>query len=150
MDAKAVEFFQILIWSQNLRSLKFNHKQTPNMSNNLVLLDKIYTAYDKICHNINLRNPDQSLGWYDIKNVGFYFSRQQIFQIKNGSTLEISSGLNPTSSGLRFYFDPPWKSFTVSNPSLSHYKKMKFAPPHPPPLYDKITRQPISIADFTA
>ena len=89
--------FRVLVWSQNLKSLKFNHHQTPDM-NNSVSLDRIYSASDTICHNIDIRNPDQSLGWYNIKNIGFYFSRQQIFRVKDGAVLKVGGevvGINP-------------------------------------------------------
>lgn len=100
-NARAVEFFENLVWNQNMNAPKFNHIYTPDLRNSIAL-DRIYRAGDTTCHNIDVRNPNQSSGWYNIKNIGFFFSRMEAFKIKNGQPLD---GNSLTPSKPFFYFN---------------------------------------------
>ena len=106
-NAKLVEFFSLISITQNLNILKIDQFQTPDLRNSL-LLDRIYSYADTTSHNVDLRKPYQTYGWYNVKNIGFYFPRMQLFQISDGNSKKEPFGksifsFSPVSKSLQLY-----------------------------------------------
>jgi hypothetical protein len=116
--AHAVEFFQLLNWTQNLNHLRFEHAPNPTVRNpdrlnpnsvnrvgsvnlrSLDVVDRIDTAFDEVTHSVDIRKPAQTEGWHNIRNLGFFLWRLQSYPIA-GATPQPSAEY---SDG--FYFSP--------------------------------------------
>jgi hypothetical protein len=91
-DAHAVAFFEELGWTQNLNHLRF-HADTSTVSNDPFAVDRVGTAllrdmdamdrlnapFDTTTHTVDVRPPCQLVGWYNIRNIGFFLWRLQSF-----------------------------------------------------------------------
>ncbi len=91
-DAHAVAFFEELGWTQNLNHLRF-HPDTSTDSSDPFAVDRVGTAllrdmdamdrvnapFDTTTHTVDVRPPCQLIGWYNIRNIGFFLWRLQSF-----------------------------------------------------------------------
>jgi hypothetical protein len=68
--ARAVEMMSRLVWSQNLNHLRPDAIHAVNLANGTPLT-RLRTPFDPACHSVDLRNPDGSVGSYQIPNVLF-------------------------------------------------------------------------------
>ena len=73
--AHVVEFFQQLGWTQNLEHLRYKCQWTDVRS--LDAMDRIDGAFDETSHTVDVRLIAQQEGWYNIRNIGFFFWRVQ-------------------------------------------------------------------------
>jgi hypothetical protein len=73
--AHAVEFFELLGWTQCVRNhLRFQAVRTPDLRS-VERLDRLNGAFDEIMHTVDVRPPDSLAGWYNIRNIGFFLFR---------------------------------------------------------------------------
>jgi hypothetical protein len=94
----AVEFFELLIWNQNLNHLRLHSTGTPDIRNPEAI-DRLNTAFDFMSHTVDVRYPVQDEGWYNIRNIGFFLWRLKSYQIINSAARQ---GTQPW----QFYFSP--------------------------------------------
>jgi len=94
----AVEFFELLIWNQNLNHLRLHSTGTPDVRSPEAI-DRLNTAFDFMSHTIDVRYPVQDEGWYNIRNIGFFLWRLKSYQIVNSAARQ---GTQPW----QFYFSP--------------------------------------------
>lgn len=122
--AHAVEFYQLLNWTQHLNHLRFEHAPNPNVRNparlnpncvnrvgsvnlrSLDVVDRIDSAFDEVTHSVDIRRPTQVEGWHNIRNLGFFLWRLQSYPI-TGATVAPSE-----EYGDGFYFSP------LGNPTM--------------------------------
>jgi hypothetical protein len=75
----AVEFFQLLGWTQNLNHLR------PGVGTadlrNLDSLDRIQSAFDECSHTVDVRPMSENQGWWNIPRIGFFAWRLGSYQL---------------------------------------------------------------------
>ena len=96
--AHAVEFFELLIWNQNLNHLRMHSTGCPEIRNPEAI-DRLNTAFDFMSHTVDVRYPVQDEGWYNIRNIGFFLWRLRSYQMIN---VVARAGTQPW----QFYFSP--------------------------------------------
>src|SRR5215216_619566 len=96
--AHAVEFFELLIWNQNLNHLRMHSTGCPDVRSPEAI-DRLNTAFDFMSHTVDVRYPAQDEGWYNIRNIGFFLWRLRSYQMIN---VVARAGTQPW----QFYFSP--------------------------------------------
>ena len=80
--AHAVEFFELLGWTQCVRNhLRMHSPRTPDLRS-IELLDRLDGAFDEIAHTVDVRPIAQSDGWHNIKNIGFFLWRLRSHELE--------------------------------------------------------------------
>jgi hypothetical protein len=115
------EFFRSLGWAQNLNHVRLDRPLTPDLrdSHKLALLGH---AADPFAHAADFKpghDLDQSRvtsrkengawgtpGRYQIKNVGFFVRRLQVFPIRGATPAAVDPGASAPSNASWFTFDP--------------------------------------------
>lgn len=94
--AHAVEFFELLVWLQNLNHLRLDAARNPDRLLHLAF-DRVGTAnvrdvdvanrvggpFDVTSHTADVRAPSQNHGWHNIKRIGFFLWRLQSYPLAN-------------------------------------------------------------------
>lgn len=78
----AVDFFQLLDWTQNLNHLRPYTKCCPDLRN-LSTLDLVNSPFDSVNHNVDIRKISNTEGWYSIRNIGFFLWRLRSYPLDN-------------------------------------------------------------------
>lgn len=66
----AVEMLERLIWSQNLNHLRAHAVHAVSLADGSRLM-RLNTPFDLSCRSVDLRPPDQRVGWHQLPNVRF-------------------------------------------------------------------------------
>ena len=73
--AHAVEYFELLGWTQWVRNhLRSHSLRTPDIRS-VERMDRLDGAFDEIAHTVDVRPISQDEGWYNIRNIGFHLWR---------------------------------------------------------------------------
>ncbi len=73
--AHAVEYFELLGWTQWVRNhLRFHSLRTPDIRS-VERMGRLDGAFDEIAHTVDVRPISQDEGWYNIRNIGFHLWR---------------------------------------------------------------------------
>jgi hypothetical protein len=80
--AHAVEFFERLVWSQNLNHLRLHSAGCPDLRDPEVV-DRLNRPFDVASHTVDVRAPRQDEGWYNIRNIGFFLWRLRAYPAEN-------------------------------------------------------------------
>lgn len=80
--ARAVEFFKLLAWNQNVNYLHLRRARRANMRDGNAL-ELIGTAFDRTAHNVDVRriNSRRRRGYYNIPNVGLFACRLKPYRV---------------------------------------------------------------------
>lgn len=90
--AHAVEFFELLGWTQCVRNhLRMHSPRTPDLRN-IELLDRLDGAFDEIAHTVDVRPIAQLDGWHNIKNIGFFLWRLRSHEMERIPARKASPG----------------------------------------------------------
>ena len=94
--AHAVEFFQLLGWTQNLNHLRFQPAPNPDARfpnavdrvgtvnlRSMDALDRLDGPFDTITHAVDVRPPSSMEGWHNIRNIGLFLWRLQHYTLEN-------------------------------------------------------------------
>jgi hypothetical protein len=96
--AHAVEFFELLEWSQHLDHLRLYSLDAPDLRR-IEPIDRLNGPFDAISHTVDVRPIAQSEGWYNIPNIGFFLWRLQsypLFRVR----------ARPTATAWQYHFSP--------------------------------------------
>lgn len=104
--AHAVEFFELLGWTQHLNHLRRKTATNPSPSGHLNTdsvtrvgtvnlreldaLQRIDTAFDEVAHTVDVRPMSRTQGWHNIENLGVFLWRLQSYPLL-GTTAKRSS-----------------------------------------------------------
>jgi hypothetical protein len=80
--AHAVEFFELLIWNQNLNHLRPHSAGCPDLRSPEAV-DRLNGPFDFMSHTVDVRYPRQDEGWYSIRNIGFFLWRLRAYRAEN-------------------------------------------------------------------
>lgn len=78
----AVAFFELLDWTQNMNHIRLHSNGCPDVRG-LNKMDLVDTAFDSASHTVDVRAIEQTEGWYNIKNIGFFLWRLQSYPLVN-------------------------------------------------------------------
>jgi hypothetical protein len=79
--AHAVEYFELLGWTQWVRNhLRFHSPRTPDIRS-VERMDRLNGAFDEIAHTVDVRPIAQDEGWYNIRNIGFHLWRLNAYAL---------------------------------------------------------------------
>ena len=73
-DARVVEFFTLLTWTQHLEHLRPDCHGCPDLRS-VDRCDRIGGPWDTATHTVDVRAINQYNGWYGVPNVGFFLWR---------------------------------------------------------------------------
>jgi hypothetical protein len=88
-DAHAVEFFELLIWNQNLNHLREHSLDGPDIRR-VEPIDRLNGPFDSVSHTVDVRPIGQSEGWYNIKNIGFFLWRLRSYPMIEVTARQLS------------------------------------------------------------
>ncbi|MGE0257410.1 MAG: hypothetical protein AB7H71_18405 [Alphaproteobacteria bacterium] len=99
--AHAVEFFELLGWTQWVRNHRRLHAlRTPDLRS-IERMDRLNGAFDEIMHTIDVRPISQHEGWYNIRNIGFFLWRLGAYPMRRVAARR----LGPPGD-FRYHFSP--------------------------------------------
>lgn len=119
----AVEFFELLNWTQNVNHLRvrptpdFARKSpfacdavgTPNLRN-LDALDRLHHPFEASSHSVDVRRCAGGEGRYSIKNIGFFLYRLEAFPLERS---QLRRAAVPNSHG--YFIHPLGHSAPIFN-----------------------------------
>lgn len=80
--AHAVEFFELLGWTQWVRNhLRMHAPRTPDIRS-IERMDRLDRAFDEICHTVDVRPIAPFEGWHNIRNIGFFLWRLGAYRVE--------------------------------------------------------------------
>lgn len=81
-DCHVVEFFQRLDWTQNPNHIRELCKECVDV-HDLNIMDLVDSPFDSVSHTIDVRTINQTEGWQNIRNIGFFLWRLQSYPLEN-------------------------------------------------------------------
>ncbi len=94
--AHAVEFFELMEWTQNLNHLRFertdtgSHRDPPAMDRvgtvnlrNLNAVDQMDGPFDVLAHSADIRPTTDRSGWHNISNLGIFLWRLNRYEMRS-------------------------------------------------------------------
>lgn len=96
--AHAVEFFELLGWTQWIRNhLCMHAPRTPDIRS-VERMDRLNRAFDEIQHTVDVRPISQDEGWHNIRNIGFFLWRLGAYRMEAVEARHLGD--------FRYYFSP--------------------------------------------
>jgi hypothetical protein len=90
-DAKAVEFFEILITTQYLNHLRPENLSTPDLRDT-EKLGRLGTPFNTITHTLDVRHISKRRGLYNIPNIGIFLWRTKALPVNNAPAFDHGDG----------------------------------------------------------
>ncbi len=99
--AHAVEYFELLGWTQWLRNhLRPHSQRTPDIRS-IERMDRLNGAFDEIAHTVDVRPMSQDEGWYNIRNIGFHLWRLTAYALDLTEARRLGA-----ANDFRYFFSP--------------------------------------------
>ncbi len=99
--AHAVEFFELLGWTQCVRNhLRMHSPRTPDLRR-VEPVDRLNGPFDTISHTVDVRPIEALTGWYNIKNIGFFLWRLRSQEVENVPAQRVGA-----AGDYRYHFSP--------------------------------------------
>ncbi len=99
--AHAVEFFELLGWTQWVRNhLRMHAVRTPDVRS-VERMGRLDRAFDEICHTVDVRPISQFEGWHNIRNIGFFLWRLGAYRMEAVAARRLGG-----AADYRYYFSP--------------------------------------------
>jgi len=85
-QARAVEFYSLLAWTQHLNHLRPNQGRSVDLRNSHAL-ERLGGAFDELAHSVDVRriNSIYSSGRYNLAAVGLFVWRLQVYSVSKAS-----------------------------------------------------------------
>ncbi|MGB3866326.1 MAG: hypothetical protein WBA29_11945 [Xanthobacteraceae bacterium] len=100
-SAHAVEFFELLGWTQWLRNhLRPQALRTPDIRS-VERMDRLDGAFDEIAHTVDVRPIAQDEGWHNIRNIGFFLWRLGAYGLRRVAARRLGA-----AGDFRFHVSP--------------------------------------------
>jgi hypothetical protein len=96
-SARAVEFFQLLAWTQHMNHIRLTSFYAPDLRH-WEPLERLGTAFETTAHTVDVRHIERGEGKYNILNVGIFFWRLNAFRLRNSPAVRVDDH--------RFLFSP--------------------------------------------
>ncbi|CAN7553083.1 hypothetical protein [Mesorhizobium sp. LjNodule214] len=100
-SSHAVEFFELLGWTQWLRNhVRAHSLRTPDIRR-VERMDRLDGAFDEISHTVDVRPISQDEGWYNVPNIGFFLWRLGAYRLELVEARRLGA-----AGGFRYHFSP--------------------------------------------
>ncbi len=96
-DARAVEFFQLLAWTQFMNHIRLTTFYAPDLRQ-WEPLERLGRAFETTAHTVDVRHIERGEGKYNIPNIGIFFWRLNAFRLSNSPSVRVDDH--------RFLFSP--------------------------------------------
>jgi hypothetical protein len=118
-NARAVEFFQLLGWTQYMNHIRPTSFYAPDLRQ-WETLERLNTPFDTVAHTVDVRRIAVGQGKYNIPNIGIFLWRLNAYSLTKSPAVPVVPG-----DTQRFLFDPLGKDtplFTRPEPEeeISH------------------------------
>jgi hypothetical protein len=116
-NARVVEFFQLMSWTQHMNHLRPQCRYSPHLRQRETL-ERLAGAFDTVAHTVDVRNADLGAK-YNVHNVGIYLWRLDAYSLTSSPAAPAVAGGGDMK---RFFFDPLGNSqplFTLPAPDLA-------------------------------
>ncbi len=97
----AVEFFELLGWSQWIRNHIRPHALHAPDIRSVERMGRLDGAFDEICHTVDVRAISQHEGWHNIKNIGFFLWRLNAYRMEAVHARRLGA-----AGDFRYHFSP--------------------------------------------
>lgn len=87
-DARAVEFFQLLGWTQHMNHLRPDHHYAPNLRR-WEPLERLGGPFESTAHTVGVRRISRGAGKYNIPNVGLFLWRLENYPLTESPALRV-------------------------------------------------------------
>jgi hypothetical protein len=99
--AHAVEYFELLGWTQWVRNhLRFHSPRTPDIRS-VERMDRLNGAFDEIAHTVDVRPIAQDEGWYNVRSIGFHLWRLNAYALDRTEARDLGG-----AGDFRYFFSP--------------------------------------------
>ncbi len=99
--AHAVEYFELLGWTQWVRNhLRHHSLRTPDIRS-VERMDRLDGAFDEIAHTVDVRPISQDEGWHGIRNIGFHLWRLGAYALDRTEARRLGA-----AGDFRYFFSP--------------------------------------------
>jgi hypothetical protein len=99
--AHAVEFFELIGWTQWLRNhVRMHAVRTPDIRS-IERMDRLDRAFDEIGHTVDVRPPSQFEGWHNIRHIGFFLWRLNAYRLEAVQPKRLGA-----AGDFRYFFSP--------------------------------------------
>ncbi|BCH34300.1 hypothetical protein MesoLjLc_62300 [Mesorhizobium sp. L-8-10] len=100
-SSHAVEFFELIGWTQWLRNhLRLHSLRTPDIRS-VERMDRLDTAFDEISHTVDVRPVSQDEGWHNVPNIGFFLWRLGAYRLERVAARRLGA-----AGDFRYHFSP--------------------------------------------
>jgi hypothetical protein len=96
-NARAVEFFQLLAWTQFMNHIRLTNLYAPDLRQ-WEPLERLGTAFETTAHTVDVRHIERGEGKYNIPNIGIFLWRLDAFRLRNSPAVRVDDH--------RFLFSP--------------------------------------------
>lgn len=97
----AVEFFQILGWTQWLRNhIRPQAYRTPDIRS-VERMGRVAGPFDEAAHTVDVRPINQFDGWHNVKNIGFFLWRLRSYRMNAVEARRLGG-----AGDFRYFFSP--------------------------------------------
>jgi hypothetical protein len=111
-NARAVEFFQLLGWTQFMNHIRPTTFYAPDLRQ-WEPLERLGTAFETTAHTIDVRHVERGEGKYNIPNVGIFLWRLNAYRLRSSPATRVDDH--------RFLFHP----LGVNTPLFNHSQTEK-------------------------
>ncbi len=87
-DARAVEFFQLLGWTQYMNHVRAGHAFAPDMRR-WKPLERLDGPFDRLAHTVDVRRAATGRGKHNIRNVGIFLWRLDDYRLRESPAVEV-------------------------------------------------------------
>jgi hypothetical protein len=96
-NARAVEFFQLLGWTQFMNHIRLTNFYAPDLRQ-WEALERLGTAFETTAHTVDVRHIERSEGKYNIPNIGIFLWRLNAWRLRSSPAARVDDH--------RFLFHP--------------------------------------------
>ncbi len=132
--ARAVEFFQLLSWTQHMNHVRPQAYYAPDLRN-WTTLHWQGSAFDALAHTVDVRHIDTGAVRHNIPNIGITLWRVRAFPLTRSPAVEDPD----IGGGLRFRFNPLGVDMALYNMPETEVEISHLAEPNNVPI--PLTRQ---------
>src|SRR5262245_59952910 len=96
-NARAIEFFQLLGWTQHMNHIRLTNLYAPDLRQ-WEPLERLGTAFETTAHTVDVRHIERGEGKYNIPNIGIFLWRLDAFTLRSSPAVRVDAR--------RFLFSP--------------------------------------------
>jgi len=115
-QARAVEFFQLLVATQNYNHIRLDNHRTPDIRD-YEKMELIDTPFDSVAHSVDIRHIESRRGCHNIPHVGLFLWRLEAYPVYQAPAFSHNDGrysFSQLGNDIQLFNNP------VTEEALSH------------------------------